>query len=262
MSWKRQADDIYLFRNNRWYRDDELEVPNDLLRAWMVEFARLDRDRPALPFREAPLPEDYVQRVLSLRIQMLSKLTPWQLANGLKYFMYRPWEGTPLPFGPEGHPTFAAMTGPGRGAPIVRGGAVREPGPEPHEVEFPFAALADTVLGDGNTLRFYAGLNSRQRADLLAGRLHYAALNAEQQQMARYLTPMLPYALTGTQKEGGLVQLSLETRISGGFAGFGVTMERIWMERSGVGRLLLGIPSPARFVNDDVRHFEPSHSVQ
>ena len=34
ISWKRTADGLVLIRNNRWYRDDDLEVPQPLLRRW------------------------------------------------------------------------------------------------------------------------------------------------------------------------------------------------------------------------------------
>jgi hypothetical protein len=256
MSWKRQADNIYLFRNNRWYRDDELEVPNTLLQRWMVEFARQDHDRPQLAFREAPLPHAYAQRVLNLRAEMVSMLTPWQLANGLKFFSYRPQADVkPLPFGPDGPPTLAAM---GAHVRLTRASPAKSrPEPEPRDIQFPFFALADTLLGDHNTLRFYAGLSEEQRTALLAGQLPYTGLDAGGQQMARYLAPMLPFALQQAQVSNQPVMLSLESRISGGFGGMGVEMERVWLERSGLGRLMLGITSPALFVNDDVRRFAP-----
>jgi len=49
MSWKRNSDNIVLFRNNRWYRDDYLEVPDDLLNKWAKQQEEIDQDNPRVP---------------------------------------------------------------------------------------------------------------------------------------------------------------------------------------------------------------------
>ena len=107
ISWKKNADGIYLVRNNRWYRDDNLEVPEPLLRRWFGALLQTRRQEaaPAMPqagsqgaSQAAPLaapqaappsPEERIaawKQRLDWAAEVFSTLTPWQMRNGLALF--------------------------------------------------------------------------------------------------------------------------------------------------------------------------------
>ena len=104
VSWTKDADGVYLVRNNRWYRDDGLEVPQPLLRRWFE--AQLQTRQAEIVRREAAAqtgtqtktqtppgtpqtPEErrVTQRqMLDWAAEVFSTLTPWQIRNGLARF--------------------------------------------------------------------------------------------------------------------------------------------------------------------------------
>jgi hypothetical protein len=256
MSWKQQNDSIYLFRNNRWYRDDALEVPNDLLRRWMVAVAKLDRDRPHFAFREAPVSVSYARQVLDLRAEIVGALTPWQILNGLQWTTYRPGTDPALPFDKDGPPTsqhVQMITPQG----VVNG--VQHPAGEMSpDIQFPFGLLADTIMNSRNTLRFYAALTPEQRAELLNRRLSYASLTQEAQQSAVFLEPLLPIALQRITSPDQPLLLGLTTQIGGGLAlAIENQMTSSWQDRTGIAWVHLFISAPSQFVYEDTRSFKP-----
>ncbi|HZO90805.1 MAG TPA: hypothetical protein VFB38_20930 [Chthonomonadaceae bacterium] len=169
MSWKRH-DNLYLFRNNRWYRDDYLEVASALARKWLEQ--RL-ADGP----QRSPASGSALKARMDWEAAFVSKLTRWQIANGLKW---------------------------------LRAEENREP-PLPSETTaFPFQSDAERTLLEYNVARFYTSLTEQARTSLLNGALDFASLNAEQQQLAQYLLPMLPVALKAAS--GRMVHLGLTVR--------------------------------------------------
>ncbi len=79
ISWKKQDDDIYLFRDNRWYRDDYLEVPASLLRKWLPSNppAGSGKNKNSLQFVGTTAEQEAAQ--LNWKAECVSTLTPWHL---------------------------------------------------------------------------------------------------------------------------------------------------------------------------------------
>lgn len=169
MSWKQRPDDVYLFRNNRWFRDDYLEVPNALLRRWLADHPRLEQSatsKQTLAGRN--------KQLLDWGSEVVANLTPWQIATGLRYFT--PQSGFVsgnLPKAQADQSTFA------EGDP----GLIWE--------TFPFYEDSQPITRSYKTLQFYAGLEENARQALTANQLVFSDLLPLQQQEAAYLLPQL-----------------------------------------------------------------------
>ncbi|HZO89352.1 MAG TPA: hypothetical protein VFB38_13565 [Chthonomonadaceae bacterium] len=169
-SWKRVGD-IYLLRDNRWYRDDYLEVPAPLAQKWLAQRAASKQQAgPASRAKQSPIPAQ-----LEWEAAFAGQLTRWQIANGLKWL--RP---------EESH----SDSDPKQPTPAV---------PLSPRAMFPFYSDADETLHEYNLARFYASLDSDARAALLEKRLAFASLTPEQKQQALFLTPTLRAALAANQ---------------------------------------------------------------
>jgi hypothetical protein len=161
MSWKQFADGLYLFRNNRWYRDDRLEVPTELLKRWEAErnaiCSRLLVDTST---REGNNERSWERRLLDLKAEIVARLTPFQITNGLSNHV-SPQTGRK--FDPE------------------------NPGSDWR----PFQMLAETVLCDYYVLRFYSALTAPQRTSLLKSQLPLSLLSPPLQRLAGFILPEL-----------------------------------------------------------------------
>jgi hypothetical protein len=231
MSWKRQESDVYLFRDNRWYRDDELEVPNDLLRNWLRRWADLNRAQPAPADRTAPMSAMFARRVLDLWSDIFSKLTLYQLNNGLKFAVAGQEGEAPLDVRAEYIPASGAASA--------------------LSLQLPFGNLTDLIMEDRNVLRFYGGLNEDQKTLLLGGRLPYAELSDADQRGAAYLQPLLPYALRQTQEP---VLLGLTAPVAEGHGYFSQAQrEASWPNQTHLCYLFLETTSPHLFPEADSR---------
>lgn len=160
MSWKKRADGIYLFRNNRWYRDDLLEVPNPILQRWLARRSPLESEDRQGKRPSSATPSAQFKQQLDWQAEIIQTLTPWQIANGLSHYVQ---EKDSRNFNPE-KPAYAWR---------------------------PFAWIAETTLAQYNALRFYASLSPAMQAALHAGNLSLAALNQEQRALALYCLPSL-----------------------------------------------------------------------
>jgi len=165
-SWKKRPDNIYLFRNNRWYRDDYLEIPAPMMRRlFALRFAgeqgRAHGDASSVTESEQ------LKQQMDWDAEAARVLTPWQIGNGLSWFM----------------PDELVMAAAQNSAAIP--------------LPFPFAQDAARILRHYNTVRFYANLNAQARAELMENRLPFAALTPVQQEAAIDLLPILPFLLKG-----------------------------------------------------------------
>ena len=91
-SWTKANDGIILLRDNHWYRDDRLEVPNSLLHTWLKDFRKL---QAAYAGRS---PADTLSDQWNLRVAIETTLTPLQLENGLIWWMTKIHKSTVQPF--------------------------------------------------------------------------------------------------------------------------------------------------------------------
>jgi len=210
VSWTKDADGIYLVRNNRWYRDDGLEVPQPLLRRWFGALLQTRREQAARQQAAAQATQGAaqtppqavlqspVERTAAMKqnwdwvAEVFSALTPWQIRNGLSLFqpeekdlapqndataakLYEKLKHyVPPPGGiaPPGYDAFADVT--------------RRP---------PFWGAVNVIKGFPHTAQLYGSLDNAGRTALLEGRLPASALSAAQLTQAVSLQPLLPQAM-------------------------------------------------------------------
>ncbi len=189
ISWKRNADGIHLFRDNRWYRDDYLEVPAPLLRRWMganaFTFAKAEGKDVARAFGNADSKKtkeivetsaQQLKRWMDREAEFAAVLTPWQIANGLRYFMPEDNTLTPqLRKALEGSILKTAS-----GTPLNIGGN-----------GCPFWQETVFLMHQYNTIRFYARLDDAAKTAVLANALAWSSLTPGQQALALAALPSL-----------------------------------------------------------------------
>ena len=195
VSWVKDADGVYLIRNNRWYRDDDLEVPEPLLRRWFGALLQMRRQEAAQTGPQAvpQLPEERtaaLKQTWDWTAEVFSTLTPWQIRNGLALF--QPEEKD---LAPQNDATAAKLyeglkhQKPQGVAPLgfdAFTDATRMP---------PFYLTINFLKGFPHTAQLYGSLNDAARTALLEGRLPASTLGASQMAQAVSLQPLLPQAL-------------------------------------------------------------------
>ncbi len=218
VSWQRDADGVYLIRNNRWYRDDNLEVPEPLLRRWFGAVLQTRREEAARQQEAAQAPQTALQavtqspeeRTAAMKqnwdwvAEMFSALTPWQIRNGL--LLFQPEEKD---LAPQNDVTAAKLYEklkhyvPQPGAVVPSGfdafsDATRRP---------PFYSAVTVLKGFPHTAQFYGSLDNAGRSALLAGYLPASALSPPQLAQAVALQPFLPAALQHSPPDSVLLGL-------------------------------------------------------
>ena len=192
MSWKQRTDGLYLFRNNRWYRDDRLEVPNGTIQGLLKTLRAAETpSQPTPPTQidsatEPTVPENPLQTQLDLANSIVAQLTPWQIANGLPNYTIEPSRD------PAKADTMPAKL---HKATITMNGKTRTFFFfTPTSTARPFDQIADIILDDYHTYLFHSGLSPLQADALLADGLPVSALNDVQASQAAYLLPELQLA--------------------------------------------------------------------
>ena len=223
MSWMRQPDSIYLFRDNRWYRDDHLEVSAPLLRRWLaLSLPYPQESQPALASANAAEvpPQTRMQKWMDRAAEFASALTPWQISTGLRY--YAPAEDE------EAQKIMDASlrrmmhyTGlpPGR----TYGGE-----------GYPFWNDAITILHRYNTIRFYAGLSEDARTAALKNTLRYDSLSTMAQEQAQFLLPDLQTLLLRGVRQP--IILGMQPNIQSAVPDAGPVMGRVFIVSPAINR--------------------------
>lgn len=192
VSWRQETDGLYLFRNNRWYRDDALEAPNRIVKPWLVKLASTTRNTKDTPYKsstEATAAEEATRG----RVQMnwaetfVTELTPWQVANGLVYLVD---EHDRKHFDPN-NPAYAW---------------------------WPFGILAKFTELNLELVNFYAALDTDARDAIFEGTLRFDPLPLAQQRLARDLAPDLVMLLAPRLLNYPPVLLRLTSHGSGGWS--------------------------------------------
>jgi len=176
VSWTKDADGITLVRNNRWYRDDGLEVPLPLLRRWFGALLQARRQEASAQSAVPVVPQTPAERTAALRqtwdwaAEVFSTLTPWQIRNGLAWF--QPEEKDLAPQNDASAAKFyeklkhekpQGIAPPGYDAFVD---ATRMP---------PFSMAVNTLKGCPHTMHLYGSLDNTGRTALLAGQLPASA---------------------------------------------------------------------------------------
>jgi len=205
VSWVKDADGIYLVRDNRWYREDNLEVPEPLLRRWFGALLQVNRQEagqvaPQATTQATPqaVPQSPEEQTAVMKqnwdwaAEVFGTLTPWQIRNGLALF--QPEEKD---LAPQNDATAAKLYAglkhrvpqPGETVPLgfdAFAQQARMP---------PFYQTINFLKGFPHTAQFYGSLDDAGRVALLTGRLPVSALSAPQVTQAVSLQPLLPQAL-------------------------------------------------------------------
>ena len=155
VSWKAGTEGIYLFRNNRWYRDDRLQVPLSQLREFTGDLQAHPPLKTSDPVKHFSEPLELKAR-MDLEARIVTSLTPFQIATGLE------WATVDV-----------------------------NPKIGPARTVFPFAGFADRIRHERYTTLFYESLTDSARVELIAGRLPFAQLDGSQRQQALFLVPAL-----------------------------------------------------------------------
>ena len=210
VSWKRTADGLVLIRNNRWYRDDDLEVPQPLLRRWFGLLLQARQQEAAAQAATTAVPQTPEERAGVIKqtwdwaAEVSSMLTPWHIFNGLTLF--QPEERG---LAAQNDASAAKLFEPLKHRPLQPGEAML-PGFDPFAAatrQAPFWGATDLLKSFSHTVHLYGNLDDAGRTALLEGRLPASALNEAQLAQAASLTPTLPQALQNSPPESVLLGL-------------------------------------------------------
>jgi len=208
MSWKQRTDGLYLFRDNRWYRDDRLEVPNKTLKGLLKTLQAAETLTQATPTAEPAVPDNSLAAQLGVADDIVSQLTPWQIANGLPNYTIEPGREPVKPSSAPAKLHKTTMTTNGKTQTFFFS--------TPTSTAQPFSQIANIILDDYHTYLFHSGLAPEQADALLSGSLPVSALSGTQAQQAAYLLPDLqvtfenqPQTLLGLRPEPGFDQVQL-----------------------------------------------------
>jgi len=214
VSWRKDTDGITLIRNNRWYRDDNLEVPQLLLRRWFARLLQARQREAAIQAAVPVVPQTPEGRMAAMKqdcdwaAEASGALTRWQICNGLALF--QPEEKD---LAPQNDATVAKMFE--KLKPRLPLAEAAPPAPDAFVFDPfvyatrqpPFFQAADALKRYPHTTHLYGSLDDMGRAALLAGRLPVAALTPAQLAEAISLLPPLPQALQSFPADSVLLGL-------------------------------------------------------
>jgi hypothetical protein len=190
-SWKQNSDNVYLMRNNRWYRDDNLQVSDAAIARGLAlvqkiyEFAQI-RPRPKAP------PKTLLRERMEAYGELAQMLTPWQVIHGLAY--------APVEEDPSAMKTAVPAGGQSTQVPLTH--------PE-SRIRYPLVNLAAELMKEWRLAGFYGSLTPQERDALWDGKLPFQALNPAQQSAAPYLLPTVQDPATSSRLLLGLKPIEL-----------------------------------------------------
>ncbi len=162
-SWKKQSSNLFLIRDNRWYRDDNLEVPVQVA----DELDELSRRAERVSFSDANSAGLY--QVLEAASFAATRLSKWQIANGL--YLYIREENIPQ------HKKESIVS-------------TQEKLKEYREFGCqPYVGIALTALLYDKTCRFYSSLGYQDRVRLFTDGIFVNTLSKAQQDLLIAASP-------------------------------------------------------------------------
>ncbi len=161
-SWKKIGHSIYLIRNSRWYIDDKLEVNQSLLNKW-VAMLPVQNMSPIDLLNKYKTEDEEDQTELDVEQEAWNKLTPFQISNGLRFYVH------------EGYFIGTKSTA--------------------NFVERPFASLSTIIGTQYPLLNFMKTLSPAQFSQLRHGSLSVKTLIPVQVKAAEFCCPQLYYIL-------------------------------------------------------------------
>ncbi len=184
-----------MFRYNRWYKADNLEVPASLLSRWLS--VKQNMKKGGAKDAKTPWTPEQVKAQMDWEAEVTDTLTLWQLANGLSWY---------TPYTPKSLPK-------------ARTEVVNDQSTLTNYIwPFPFDQDVNRIFHEYSTTRFYSSLREEARRQIVEGHLPFAALTDAQQRQALALlsAPDLSKAadsknavLLGLRSNVGVESLSL-----------------------------------------------------
>ncbi len=175
-SWKKTSDNIYLVRNNRWYRDDRLEAPAPLLRRWLSQKAKDEADHSAAAGTLTEQRSAALRKQLDWESEVVTSLSRWQIETGL--MLYQPDDNTDAQR-KRFEQSASVPSGNGSQSDQVMYNSI---------VLLPFAQDAARMHTQYRTDLFYACLSPAKRQAVIDGSLLLSTLTTDQQRQAVFLT--------------------------------------------------------------------------
>lgn len=173
VSWKKMTGNIVLVRNNRWYRDDLIEVPNKMLTQWLTKFA--PKPKSPMPTQQVPeTEEEGIRTQMDWEAEIVTSLTPWQVTRGLAWFCLE-------------KETLTRKDKPNEASEGLF-----------HLGLYPFNKVATRIIYQWNTARFYATLEADFRRALIRGQLPLSLLNVSQREQLQHIFPELAQRIKAT----------------------------------------------------------------
>ncbi len=209
VSWK-QVDSVYLVRDNRWYRNDWLEVPASTLRRWQP-FLALRPEKHAPSDATRALTQQRLRKLCDWQADVVNALSPWQIGWGLKYAQIEL----------SGETTEAFVKRQPKKQRLTHEDGTATEYTLPWE-DYPFWEPVEALLNHYKLAQFYAALDTGARTALLQDGLDFASLPADAQAQALYLIPNL--RIWGSQHPGRPVRLRLRQSLPPGIVPVGAIM--------------------------------------
>ena len=232
-SWKKQ-DGVYLIRNNRWYRDDLLELPNTLHHLWIAgeipsneSLGAKITDGSTFSVPVTTVPSQNALGIVIMDTKVIGKHGPTSadeqrsaaaaMGDKQNFAQRLEWESTVVEhlsrwqiengfrwFLPEATANVS----------VSADGSAYIPKINPYaDNGFPFSPDAERLKVDYHAARFYAGLSSEARAALLRQHLPYSTLNPQQQEQAFHFNPRLRALAPAVAPERILLGLRATTNL-------------------------------------------------
>lgn len=171
-SWYKQSDGIVLVRDNRWYRDEPIQVPSAVLdKMWDMVHKAEQQLTPKTSSTDAMQIKENLQ--LQLEAYAYRKLTPLQLMYGLRFYVQHQ---------------------------SADGFAVRD-ARYPYR---PFAGIVKNTLLNEPILKLYNSLLPQAQDAILSTGISIFALTPVQQQLAIVCAPNLVYHQIRIQRHGDI----------------------------------------------------------
>ncbi len=171
-SWHKQSDGIILVRDNRWYRDDRIQVPLAVLaKMWKMVHKAEQQITPKTSPADAVRVRENLQ--LQLESYAFRKLTPLQLMYGLRFYVLHQ----------------------------SADGFAQRDARYPYR---PFAGIVKNILLNEPILKLYNSLLPQARNAILSTGISIFALTPTQQQLAIVCAPNLVYHQQRIQRQGDI----------------------------------------------------------
>ncbi len=196
LSWKKTNNSIYLVKNNKWYRDDYMEVPSE----YLVKLRKAELPNTIGEVADSSLKTDIQAKsgvtiasskqakISKMRLwldraaDIVANLSPWQIGKGLKYYV--PEDSKELA------DSLKMLEQRQMNLEVERTSRSGYRG-----ISGLFLQDAEYILARYRTILFYSSLSKANRTKLLGEGLPFEELNADQRDRSIWILPKIEILL-------------------------------------------------------------------